>query len=61
MPWALWVVVAWMAFVFLFGIALMGWGLATGQFDDVEEAKYRMLEEREPQPWPGRTSTAKEA
>jgi len=60
MPFGLWVVVAWMAFVFLFGIALMAWGLATRQFDDVEEPARRMLEDVEPQPWPGRGQSAKE-
>jgi cbb3-type cytochrome oxidase maturation protein len=50
----LWVVVGWMAFVALTGLAFIAWGLSTGQFDDVEEPKYRMLEDREPLPWPGR-------
>ena len=54
MPIGLWVVAGWMAFVFLFGLALVGWGLMNGQFDDLEESKYRMLEDREPEPWPGR-------
>lgn len=54
MPIGLWVVVGWMAFVFLFGVALMGWGLAKHQFDDIEEPARRMLEDREPEPWPGR-------
>jgi cbb3-type cytochrome oxidase maturation protein len=52
----LWVVVGWMAFVSLTSLALIAWGLKTGQFDDVEEPKYRMLEDREPQAWPGRTT-----
>ncbi|HEY5113510.1 MAG TPA: cbb3-type cytochrome oxidase assembly protein [Coriobacteriia bacterium] len=54
MPLGLWVVVGWMALVFLSGLALIAWGLKTHQFDDIEEAKYRMLEDREPQDWPGR-------
>ncbi len=54
MPLGLWVVVGWMAFVALTGLILIAWGLRTGQFDEVEEAKYRMLEDREPQGWPGR-------
>ncbi|HEY5276296.1 MAG TPA: cbb3-type cytochrome oxidase assembly protein, partial [Coriobacteriia bacterium] len=49
MPLGLWVVVGWMALVFLSGLALIAWGLKTHQFDDVEEAKYRMLDDREPQ------------
>jgi len=52
----LWVVVGWMAFVSLTSLALIAWGLKTGQFDDVEEPKYRMLEDCEPQEWPGRTT-----
>ena len=59
MPFGLWVVVAWMGFVFLFGVVMLGWGLATGQFDDVEEAKFPMLEDREPEPWPGREPSVK--
>jgi cbb3-type cytochrome oxidase maturation protein len=54
MPIGLWVVVGWMAFVAVTGFVLIAWGLRTGQFDDIEEAKYRMLEDREPAPWPGR-------
>jgi cbb3-type cytochrome oxidase maturation protein len=52
MPLGLWVVVGWMAFVILSGFAFMAWGLRTGQFDDVEAPKYRMLEDTEPLPWP---------
>jgi cbb3-type cytochrome oxidase maturation protein len=57
MIFGLWVVVGWMAFVSLTGLAFIAWGLKTGQFDDIEEAKYRMLEDIEPQPWPGRETT----
>jgi cbb3-type cytochrome oxidase maturation protein len=52
MPFGLWVVVGWMAFVCLTGVAFLAWGWRTGQFRDIEEAKYRMLDEREPEPWP---------
>jgi cbb3-type cytochrome oxidase maturation protein len=54
MPLGMWVVVGWMAFVALTGVAFLVWGLMRGQFRDIEEAKYRMLEEREPEPWPER-------
>ncbi len=54
MPLGLWVVVGWMAFVALTGLALIAWGLKTGQFDDIEEPAYRMLEDREPAEWPDR-------
>jgi len=54
MPLGMWVVVGWMAFVALTGVAFLVWGWRRGQFRDIEEAKYRMLEDREPEPWPGR-------
>jgi cbb3-type cytochrome oxidase maturation protein len=52
MPMGMWVVVGWMAFVALTGIVMMVWGWKHGQFRDIEEAKYRMLGDREPEPWP---------
>jgi cbb3-type cytochrome oxidase maturation protein len=52
MPIGMWVVVGWMAFVALTGVAFIIWGWKRGQFRDIEEAKYRMLEDREPEPWP---------
>ena len=52
MPLGMWVVVGWMAFVILTGIIMLVWGWKRGQFKDIEEAKYRMLEDREPEPWP---------
>ena len=54
MPLGLWVVVGWMIFVSLTGIALLIWGWKRGQFEDIEGAKYRMLNDEEPEPWPGR-------
>ena len=51
MPTGMWVVVGWMVFVILTGIILLLWGFRHHQFDDIEEAKYHMLEEREPQAW----------
>jgi nitrogen fixation-related uncharacterized protein len=54
MPLGMWMVVGWMALIALFAIGLLIWGWKTGQFKNVEEAKYRMLEDREPEPWPGR-------
>ena len=54
MPLGMWVVVGWMAFVALTGVAFLVWGWRRGQIRDIEEAKYRMLEEREPEPWPER-------
>jgi cbb3-type cytochrome oxidase maturation protein len=54
MPLGLWVVVGWMAFVIFTGIVFLVWGWRRGQFRDIEEAKYRMLEDKEPEPWPNR-------
>ena len=54
MPLGLWAFLLWMIFVTLTGVVLLAWGWRTGQFRDVEEAKYRMLEDREPEGWPGR-------
>jgi nitrogen fixation-related uncharacterized protein len=52
MPFGMWVVVGWMLFVILTGVGFLIWGWRSGQFSNIEEAKYRMLEDREPQPWP---------
>ena len=46
MPIGMWVVVGWMVFVILTGIILLLWGVKHHQFDDIEEAKYHMLEDR---------------
>ena len=52
MSLGIWVLVAWMIFMAFLGIAFLVWGWRKGQFRNVEEPKYRMLEEREPEPWP---------
>ena len=54
MPFGMWVVAGWMLFVALTGVVFMIWGWKNGQFKNVEEAKFRMLEDREPEPWPDR-------
>ncbi|MGD8553342.1 MAG: cbb3-type cytochrome oxidase assembly protein [Anaerolineales bacterium] len=54
MPYGMWVVVGWMAFVMFTGVLFIFWGWQSGQFKDIEEAKYRMLEDKDPEPWPGR-------
>jgi len=54
MPLGLIFLIGWMAFVVLTGIIFLVYGFMTGQFKDIEEAKYRMLEDREPEDWPGR-------
>jgi hypothetical protein len=59
MLFGLQVVVGWMAFVALFGFALLGWALYSGQLDDIEATKFIPFDEREPEAWPGRQSHAK--
>jgi len=51
MPLGLWLLVGWMIFMVLVGIAFIVWGWRKGQFRNIEEAKYKMLEDNEPQPW----------
>lgn len=50
----LWILVGGMAVVALTGIVFLVWGWENGQFRDIEEAKYRMLEDKDPAPWPDR-------
>jgi len=45
---------AWMALEVVYVAGMIAWGYETGQFKDIEEPKYRMLVDLEPQPWPGR-------
>ena len=59
MLFGLQVVAGWMAFVALFGFALLGWALYSGQLDDIEDAKYIPFREQEPEEWPNRSSAAK--
>jgi cbb3-type cytochrome oxidase maturation protein len=52
MPLGMWVVLGWMIFVAFTGLVFLVWGWKNGQFRDIEAAKYRMLEDREPESWP---------
>ena len=61
MIFGLQVLVGWMAFVSLFGFALLAWAIYSGQLDDLEDTKYIPFNEREPQDWPGRSTDAKGA
>ena len=61
MPLGVIVLVVWMGFVALFALALLGWGLHSGQFDDVEASKYAMLADTEPIDWPGRVPGAEKS
>jgi len=59
MALGLWVFAGWMVLVVASGVAFLVWGWRNGQFRDIEEAKYRMLEDREPEPWPDRSGATK--
>ena len=54
MLFGLWIKVAFMIFVALVAVGLLYWGWRHGQFRNPEEPKFRMLEDREPEPWPDR-------
>ena len=54
MSLGVWVVFGWIAFVGLTLVAFIIYALKTGQFRNIEDAKYKMLEDHEPEPWPGR-------
>ena len=54
MALGLWVFSAWLVFMVIITGALIYWGKSEGQFKNIEEPKYRMLEDHEPLPWPGR-------
>ena len=53
------IVAGWMAFVAVFGLALLAWAIYSGQLDDAEAIKRIPFEEKEPEGWPGRTTIAK--
>ena len=59
MALGVWVFFGWMLFVMATGVAFLIWAWRSGQFKNVEEAKYRMLEDREPEPWPDKTEKEK--
>lgn len=46
------VLIAGMAVIVLIALAFLIWGIRNSQFKNVEEAKYTMMEDKEPQPWP---------
>ena len=54
MPLGFWAFVGWLLLVTLLGTGFLIWGWQSGQFRNIEEPKYRMLEDREPEPWPNR-------
>lgn len=54
MPLAGWLMLAYMLLVVFSGVVLLIWGWRSGQLRNIEEPKYRMMEDKEPEPWPGR-------
>lgn len=54
MALGVWFIVGWMLFVALTAVVMLIWGWKRGQFKDIEEAKYKMLEDHEPEAWPDR-------
>jgi nitrogen fixation-related uncharacterized protein len=46
------VLIGGIAIIAISAVAFLIWGFSTGQFKDVEEVKYKMLKDREPEPWP---------
>ncbi len=59
MPLGLIMFLAWLFFMVLCTGALIAWGYREGQFDNIEEPKFTMLLDREPQPWPARVRKQK--
>lgn len=49
-----WIVAAWFIAVILGGVAAIYWGWRTGWMQRFEGDRYAVLEEHEPEPWPGR-------
>lgn len=53
------IMAAGIAFVALFGLALLVWAICAGQLDDPEHINNIPLNEKEPEDWPGRPTAAK--
>ncbi len=58
MPVGLLIFVAWLAWMVIMVGAFIHWAWKDDQFKDLEEPARRMLEDREPLPWPGREKKA---
>ena len=59
MTLGLMIVAGWMAFVAIFGLALLAWAIYSGQLDDAEALNNIPFNEREPEDWPGRPTVTK--
>ncbi len=51
--------IAWLVFMALTVFAFIFWAWKENQFHDIEESKFTMLEEHEPEAWPGRELASK--
>jgi hypothetical protein len=54
MPIGMILFIAWMALEVVVVIGTIVWGVEQGQWKNIEKAKYTMLEDHEPAPWPHR-------
>ncbi len=52
LPLGWWIVIGWFILIVGTGIGAFIWAWRKGQFKNPEEPKYRMLEDKEPEPWP---------
>ena len=52
--------VGWSLLMLVVSIVFFIWARQSGQFKKVEKAKFDMLQEREPLPWPGRNGKFKD-
>jgi cbb3-type cytochrome oxidase maturation protein len=50
----IWMLAGWLVLAALIALGFLIWAWRNGQFKDIEEAKYRMLDNKEPEPWPER-------
>lgn len=51
--------IGWSLLMLIISIAFFFWAKESGQLKNVEKAKFDMLEDREPKPWPVRDETNK--
>ncbi len=49
--------IGWSLLMLITSLAFFFWAKESGQLKNVEKAKFDMLEERDPLPWPGREKT----
>jgi nitrogen fixation-related uncharacterized protein len=45
------VLIAGMAVISIIAVGFLIWGIKHNQFKNIEEAKFRMLDDKEPEPW----------